>query len=172
MAALAALEGLVSDEAARKVAETFGGVEHRIELVRVKDGVRFYNDSIASSPSRTIAGLRSFPEKVILIAGGYDKHLSYGELGARIPETVKSLILMGATADKIEAAVRAAASYREGNPAIYRVASMEEAVSLCDKLAKEGDIVTLSPASASFDLYRNFEERGDHFKRLVQELPK
>ena len=107
-----------------------------------------------------------------MIAGGYDKHLSYEELGARIPETVKSLILMGATADKIEAAVRAAASYREGNPAIYRVASMEEAVSLCDKLAKEGDIVTLSPASASFDLYRNFEERGDHFKRLVQELPK
>ena len=78
---------------------------------------------------------------------------------------------MGSTADKIEAAVRAAASYREGNPAIYRVGSMEEAVSLCDRLAKEGDIVTLSPASASFDLYRNFEERGDHFKRLVQELP-
>ena len=84
MTALAAVEGLVPDEIARQVARTFGGVEHRIELVREKDGVRFYNDSIASSPSRTIAGLRSFPQKVILIAGGYDKHIPYDVLGPEI----------------------------------------------------------------------------------------
>lgn len=172
LAAIAAVWGTVDAEKIRQVARTFAGVAHRNELVRERHGVRWYNDSIGTSPTRTMRGALSlYSDKIILIAGGYDKHLSYEELGARVPETVKSLVLMGATADKIEAAVRAAASYREGNPAIYHVGSMEEAVSLCDRLAKEGDIVTLSPASASFDLYRNFEERGDHFKRLVQELP-
>lgn len=172
LAAIAAVWGTVSPEAIRGVARSFAGVAHRNELVRERRGVRWYNDSIGTSPTRTLRGTLSlYEEKILLIAGGYDKHLSYDELGEQIPQKVKSLVLMGATADKIEAAVRGASSYREGCPAIYRAASMEEAVALCDTLAKEGDIVTLSPASASFDLYRNFEERGDHFKRLVQELP-
>ena len=164
--------GSVPAEAIRAVARTFGGVAHRNELVRERRGVRWYNDSIGTSPTRTMRGTLSlYDEKIILIAGGYDKHLAYDELGAMIPEKVKLLVLLGATADKIEEATRAAASYREGCPDIRRVGSMEEAVALCDSLAQDGDIVTLSPASASFDLYRNFEERGDHFKRLVLELP-
>ena len=105
MAAIAAVEGLVDDETIRQVAKNFGGVEHRIELVRIKDEVRYYNDSIASSPSRTIAGLRSFREKVILIAGGYDKHIPYDVLGPEICEHVKKLFLCGATAPQIRAAV-------------------------------------------------------------------
>ena len=105
MAAIAAVDGLVSDDAIRRVARNFGGVEHRIELVRIKDGVKFYNDSIASSPSRTIAGLRSFTQKVILIAGGYDKHIPYDVLGPEICAHVRKLFLCGATAGKIRAAV-------------------------------------------------------------------
>ncbi len=118
MTALAAVEGLVSDETARQVAQTFGGVEHRIELVRELDGVRWYNDSIASSPSRTIAGRRSFPQKVILIAGGYDKHIPYDALGPEICRHVKRLIVTGATGEKIRQAVLAAPEYREYQPEI------------------------------------------------------
>ena len=105
MAAILAVQGLVNDDVIRQVARTFAGVEHRIELIREKDGVRFYNDSIASSPSRTIAGLRSFREKVILIAGGYDKHIPYDVLGPEICAHVKKLFLNGATASLIRAAV-------------------------------------------------------------------
>jgi UDP-N-acetylmuramoylalanine--D-glutamate ligase len=111
MTAILAVQGLVADETVRTVAKTFGGVEHRIELVRIKDGVRFYNDSIASSPSRTIAGLRSFPEKVLLIAGGYDKHIPYDVLGPEICKHVKTLYVNGATAVQIRAAVEAAPEY-------------------------------------------------------------
>ena len=107
MAAILAVEGLVEDDIIRQVAASFGGVEHRIELVRIKDGVRYYNDSIASSPSRTIAGLRSFPEKVILIAGGYDKKIPYDVLGPEICQHVKKLFLGGATGPLIQAAVEA-----------------------------------------------------------------
>ena len=128
MAAIAAVEGIASDEAIGQVAKNFGGVEHRIELVRVKDGVRFYNDSIASSPSRTIAGLRSFPEKVILIAGGYDKHIPYDVLGPEICTHVKKLFLGGATGEKIRQAVLAAENYREGAPEITDCGNFETAV--------------------------------------------
>ena len=111
MAAIAAVDGMVPDETIRAFARSFGGVEHRIELVRELDGVRWYNDSIASSPSRTIAGLRSFPEKVILIAGGKDKGISYAGLGPEINQHVKALILCGATAGVIRAAVEKAANF-------------------------------------------------------------
>ena len=170
MAAIAAVDGLVPDEVIRGFARSFNGVEHRIELVRTYHGVRFYNDSIASSPSRTIAGLRSFQEKVILIAGGYDKKIPYDEMGEVVPKTVKLLILMGATADKIEAATRKASTYSEGNPEIIRVNSMEEAVKIAREKAESGDIVLLSPTTSSFDQYSCFEERGDHFKRIVNAL--
>ena len=108
MAAILTVQGLVADETIRHVAKNFGGVEHRIELVRIKDGVRFYNDSIASSPSRTIAGLRSFKEKVLLIAGGYDKHIPYDVLGPEVCSHVKKLYVNGATAGQIRSAVEAA----------------------------------------------------------------
>ena len=128
MAAIAAVDGLVPDDIIRDFARSFGGVEHRIELVRTYRGVRYYNDSIASSPSRTIAGLRSFKEKVILIAGGYDKHIPFDVLGPEVVEHVKLLILCGATADKIRAAVEQAPGYRPGHPEILDVTPFQRAV--------------------------------------------
>lgn len=171
LAAISAVWGDVPAETIVSVAEQFGGVAHRAELVRVHNGVSYYNDSIGTSPSRTALGTLSlYDEKIILIAGGYDKHLSYDELGEMIPEKVKALILMGATADKIEAATKTSSHYRAGNPAIYRVNSMEEAVARAAEIAVSGDIVSMSPASASFDLYPNFEARGNHFKDVVNAL--
>ena len=170
LAAIAAVQGLVPDEVIRHTAETFPGVEHRIELVRTLDGVRYYNDSIASSPTRTIAGLRSFPQKVILIAGGYDKHIPFDVLGQEIPERVKVLVLTGDTADKIEQAVLAADGYRPGHPAIVRKDDFEEAVLAARDAAEPGDVVTLSPACASFDHFKNFAARGRRFKEIVAAL--
>jgi len=167
MAAIAAVEGLVNDETIRRVATTFGGVEHRIELVRIKDGVRFYNDSIASSPSRTIAGLRSFPEKVILIAGGYDKHIPYDVLGPEICAHVKKLFLNGATAPQIRAAV---ASCDGEKPEMVDCADFEDAVRRAAASAESGDVVLMSPASADFDQFKNFMVRGNFYKKLVMEL--
>ena len=170
MAAIAAVDGLVDDETIRQVAKTFGGVEHRIELVRVKDGVRYYNDSIASSPSRTIAGLRSFPEKVILIAGGYDKHIPYDVLGPEICAHVKLLVLGGATGPKIRAAVEDCPDYRPGCPEIVDCVDFTAAVKSAAAAARSGDVVLMSPASAAFDQFKNFMARGKYFKDMVMEL--
>ncbi len=170
MAAIAAVEGLVPEEAIRQVAENFGGVEHRIELVRVKDGVRFYNDSIASSPTRTIAGLRSFQEKVLLIAGGYDKHIPYDVLGPEICRSVKKLYLNGATAGLIRAAVESCGEYVPGSPEILDCGDFDTAVWMAARDAKDGDVVLMSPASAAFDQFKNFMVRGARFKSLVKEL--
>ena len=167
MAAIAAVDGLVPDETIRTFARAFNGVEHRIELVRTWRGVRFYNDSIASSPSRTIAGLRSFKEKVILIAGGYDKHIPFDVLGPEVVEHVKLLILCGATADKIRAAVEQAPGYRPGHPEILDVTPFQRAVETARDRAVPGDVVTLSPACAAFDQFKNFMERGKTFKSIV-----
>ena len=167
MAAMLAVEGLVDDETIRTVAKTFGGVEHRIELVRIKDGVRFYNDSIASSPSRTIAGLHSFPEKVILIAGGYDKHIPYDVLGPEICAHVKKLFLGGATGPKIREAVEQCGAKQ---PEIMDCGDFESAVRAAAAAAVTGDVVLMSPASAAFDQFKNFMVRGDFYKKLVMEL--
>ena len=169
MAAIAMVEGLVEDDVIRQVAKNFGGVEHRIELVRIKDGVKFYNDSIASSPSRTIAGLRSFREKVILIAGGYDKHIPYDVLGPEICAHVKQVFLCGATAPQIRAAVENCADFH-GQVALTDCGNFENAVRTAAATAKEGDIVLMSPASASFDEFKNFMIRGEFFKKIVKEL--
>ncbi len=170
MTAILAVEGLVGDDTVRQVARTFGGVEHRIELVRIKDGVRFYNDSIASSPSRTIAGLRSFQEKVLLIAGGYDKHIPYDVLGPEICEHVKTLFVNGATADQIRTAVEQAPQYRLGHPEIVMCADFTAAVQSAAAAAQSGDVVLMSPASAAFDQFKNFMERGKYFKKMIMEL--
>ncbi len=167
MAAIAAVDGLVEDKVIRDFAREFGGVEHRIELVRTYKGVRYYNDSIASSPSRTIAGLRSFKEKVILIAGGYDKHIPFDVLGPEVVEHVKLLVLCGATADKIRAAVENAPGYTPGKPEIIDVTPFTAAVEAARDLARPGDVVTLSPACAAFDQFKNFAERGKFFKGIV-----
>ena len=170
MAAIAAVEGLVEDDVIRQVAKNFGGVEHRIELVRVKDGVRFYNDSIASSPSRTIAGLNSFKEKVLLIAGGYDKHIPYDVLGPYICRSVKTLFVNGATGPMIRQATENCPEYKAGCPEIVDCADFTDAVMKAAAAAKEGDVVLMSPASAAFDQFKNFMERGAYYKRLVKEL--
>ena len=167
MTAIAAVEGLVSDENVCQVAKTFGGVEHRIELVRIRDGVRFYNDSIASSPSRTIAGLKSFSEKVILIAGGYDKHIPYDVLGPVICDHVKKLFLCGATAGAIRAAVENCAGEK---PEITDCGDFENAVRAAVSAAESGDVVLMSPASASFDQFKNFMVRGEFYKKIIMEL--
>lgn len=170
LAAILAVQGLVSDDTIRQVAKTFGGVEHRIELVRIRDGVRYYNDSIASSPSRTIAGLNSFPEKVLLIAGGYDKHIPYDVLGPVICDHVKTVYLNGATAGKIRSAVEQAEGYRPGCPRLVDCGDFETAVRAAAKDAESGDVVLMSPASAAFDQFKNFMVRGDFYKKLVMEL--
>ena len=170
MAAIAVVEGLVSDDTIRSVAKTFGGVEHRIELVRIKDGVKFYNDSIASSPSRTIAGLLSFHEKVILIAGGYDKHIPYDVLGPVVCDHAKKVFLGGATGPQIRAAIEAAPNYVPGCPEIVDCDGFDAAVMAAAAAAQEGDIVLMSPASAAFDQFKNFMVRGEHYKKMIREL--
>lgn len=170
MAAIAAVEGLVDDGIIRRVAREFGGVEHRIELVRTKDGVKYYNDSIASSPSRTIAGLNSFPNKVLLIAGGYDKHIPYDVLGPVICTHVKKLYLNGATAGQIRQAVEQAPEYAPGNPEIFDCGDLTSAVYRAAADAKPGDVVLMSPAAAAFDQFQNFMVRGEYFKKLIGEL--
>ena len=168
LAAISVVDGMVSDDIIRTFAQNFGGVEHRIELIRTRNGVRWYNDSIASSPNRTIAGLRSFPEKVILIAGGKDKGISYDELGPVVNERVKLLILCGATAGVIRKSTEEAANY--AGLEIIDAADYHEAVALADRFSTEGDVVILSPASTSFDRFANFMERGRVFKEIVHQL--
>ena len=171
MAAISAVWGLVTVENIQNVAKNFGGVAHRAEFVRELNGVRYYNDSIASSPTRTASGTLSlYDEKIIIIAGGYDKHIPYEPLGPVICDKVKTLILLGDTAEKIKEAVVNSENYSNNNPEIIMVNNMDEAVKTAYNLAKEGDIVSMSPASASFGLYKNFEERGNHFKELVNNL--
>ena len=172
MAAIAAVSGLVSKEVIVNVAKTFGGVEHRIELVRTLDGVKYYNSSIDSSPNRTINTLRVFPNKVIMIAGGKDKGIPYDEIGPALVEHVKVLILIGATSDKIQEALDAEIN-KTGNGKdieVIRATSYEDAVNTARSKAHDGDVVLLSPASTSFDMFRNFEERGNLFKKIVNEL--
>ncbi len=169
LTAITAVWGYVGVDNICKVAREFGGVEHRIEFVREVNGVKYYNDSIASSPTRTIAGLKAFQQKVILLAGGYDKHIPFEPMMPYVVEKVKTLYLCGDTADKIEKCLREYEGYN-GAPQIVRVKDIAEAVSEAHKNAVSGDIVTLSPACASFDMFPNFVARGNYFKQLVNEL--
>ena len=170
LAAIAATEGYVENENIVKVAKDFGGVEHRIEFVREFDGVKHYNDSIATNPTRTIAGLNAFSQKIIIIAGGYDKQIPFEPLAPKIIEKVKVLILMGVTAKMLEKAVRECPGFDETELKILHASDMEDAVRLAVDNASEGDIVSLSPACSSFDLYKNFEVRGNHYKEIVNSL--
>ena len=171
LAAISAVWGLVDVDTIVKVAREFGGVAHRAEFIREFKGVKYYNDSIASSPTRTACGTLSlYKEKIVIIAGGYDKHIPYAPLGPVINDKVKLLILLGDTAPKIEEVVREAENYDEAAIKIIHVTNMEEAVQAAVENTVAGDIVSLSPASASFGLYKNFEERGNHFKSIVNGL--
>lgn len=168
MAAFAAVEDMVSPEKCRRVARTYGGVPHRLELVRKLDGVAYINDSIASSPTRTIAGLRAMKKKPILIAGGHDKHIPFDSLADEICERVKALYLCGDTAEAIAKAVRRSVFYDPSRLPISIVPDLRTAVEAARQGAAPGDIVLLSPACSSFDRFRNFAERGDLFREIVK----
>ena len=174
MAAISAVIDYVSVETINKVAKSFAGVEHRLELVKTFKGVRYFNSSIDSSPTRTKAALKTFKDKIILIAGGKDKGISYDEIGAPIIDKVKILILIGPTAKNIEDAVYKEAEKRDikvlDQLEIIHCTSYEEVINTAYNKAVRGDNVLLSPASTSFDMFKNFEERGATFKKLVKEL--
>lgn len=170
LTAIACTWGDVKPETVRKVAKEFGGVEHRIEFVRELDGVKYYNNSIASSPTRVLACLNSFDCGHVLIQGGSDKGISFEPMADAICEKVKVLILMGETAQKIQDAVTSSPKFADSGLKIFRVKNMEEAVHTARENACAGDVVTLSPACASFDMYRMFEDRGNHFKQVVNDL--
>jgi UDP-N-acetylmuramoylalanine--D-glutamate ligase len=158
-------------EALRRVATSFAGVEHRLELVRERQGVRWYNDSIATSPERTMAALRAFEAPIVLLAGGRDKHLPWEEMAALAWRKVRYLILFGEAADKVESAMaRTRPSDTTAGTAIHHAGTVAGAVALADRLARAGDVVLLSPGGTSFDSYHDFVARGEHFRRLVQAL--
>ena len=169
-AAIAATKSLVDIETTVKAVKEFKGVQHRLEFIREIDGVKWYNDSIGTSPTRTIAGLKSFKERIVLIAGGYDKHLDYTPIAKPILEKVDTLILIGDTAPKIFDAVKEEAEKQNKDIKIYMCDDFKNIVEVAKKTAKPGQIVLFSPASASFDMFRNFEERGNRFKELVNNL--
>ena len=170
MAAFAAVDGLVSPEMCRQVARTYGGVRHRLELIRKLDGVSYINDSIATSPTRTIAGLRAMRTKPILIAGGHDKHVSFDALADEIAERVKALYLTGDTAEQIAQAVRKSVFFDPSRLPIYVVPDLKTAVEEARAHSIPGDVVLLSPACSSFDRFKNFAERGDTFRKIVLEF--
>ncbi len=169
LAAISAVWGYVGADNIRLVAKEFCGVEHRIEFVKEVKGVRYFNDSIASSPTRTIAGLKAFDRKVVLLAGGYDKQIPFEPMAPYVIDKVKLLILTGPTAKKIEKAVMEHPDYK-GTPQIIHAENLDNAVNIAHETAVAGDIVTLSPACASFDAFPNFAVRGNYFKKLVNKL--
>ena len=168
--AFAATKDLVDIDVAVEAVKEFKPVEHRLEFVREINDVKWYNDSVSSSPTRTIAGLNSFDEEIVLIAGGYDKNLDYTPIAKPIVDKVKTLILIGQTSDKIFEAVKEELEKENKELNIYMCNSLKETVELARKSAKPGQIVLFSPASASFDMFKNFADRGEQFKKLVNEI--
>jgi UDP-N-acetylmuramoylalanine--D-glutamate ligase len=171
MAAFAALEGLISNEDCVAVAKTFSGVPHRMELVREVSGVRFYNDSIASSPSRTIAGLHAWPAPPIILLGGHDKHIPFDELGDEVCLRAKAVVLCGETAQRIREAILKSKHYDPEKLPVVEKDDFREAIETAYSMAQPGDLVALSPACSSFDKFKNFAERGNIFRSIVESLP-
>ena len=169
-ATIAATKSFIDIDTIVDAIKKFKGVEHRIEFIRELDGVKWYNDSIGTSPTRTIAGLNSFDEDIILIAGGYDKHLDYEPIAKPIVDNVKGLILIGQTSEKIYDAVTKELEKQNKELDIYQCNEFEQIVEVARKIAKPGQVVLFSPASASFDLFENFAQRGNKFKELVNDL--
>lgn len=169
-AAIAATKTLVDIDTILEAIAEFNGVEHRLEFVKEINDVKWYNDSIGTSPTRTIAGLNSFEEEIILIAGGYDKNIEYEPIAKPIIEKVKTLILFGQTADKVFNVVTQELENQNKELKIYMCNDLEQTIKIASKVAKKGQIVLFSPASASFDMFKNFEERGNKFKEIVNGL--
>ena len=168
--ALCATKDLIKIDKVKKVLQTFKGVEHRLEYVREINGVKWYNDSVSSSPTRTIAGLNSYDEKIVLIAGGYDKNIDYDSIGIPIVEKVSNLILMGDTKEKIYNATIKAEKQLNKKINKYIVNNLNEAIDKAYEVAQKKEVVLFSPASASFDMFKNFADRGEKFKQLVNKI--
>jgi UDP-N-acetylmuramoylalanine--D-glutamate ligase len=167
MAAVAiAMHMGVPVEQIRKAVAEFAAVEHRIEFVREVSGVKYYNDSKGTNPDAAIKAVEAMVSPTLVIGGGYDKESSYDEWIASFGDKVKCLVLLGATAEKIQAAAK-----KQGFDNVVMVSSLQEAVQECAKRAKSGDAVLLSPACASWDMFPNYEVRGKLFKQYVNELP-
>ncbi|WP_139905917.1 UDP-N-acetylmuramoyl-L-alanine--D-glutamate ligase [Clostridium thermarum] len=170
LAAFLAVKDEVPKEIMRKVALSFKGVSHRSEFIREVAGVKYYNDSIGSSPTRTLATISAFDKPVVLIAGGYDKHIPFEPLAEKGWDKIKALVLLGATKEKIKEVFDKVLKEKQVNIPIYIVDSLDTAVSKCEKISAPGDYVVLSPACASFDMFPNFEVRGNKFRELVNSL--
>ncbi len=169
-AAVAATEDLADPYTQSRAVTKFNGIEHRLELVRNINGVKWYDDSLGITPTRTIAGLNAFKEKVVLITGGYDKHIDYNCIAEPIIEKVSKLILTGPTADKIEKVVQEHLKEAKKDLVIYKLDTLEECVEKAKEIANESEIVLFSPASASLDMYKNLTEKGEKFKELVNSI--
>lgn len=170
LAAFLSVYGLVSKENMIKIAKEFNGVKHRCEFIRSYKGVRYYNDSIASSPTRTLASIKSFNTKVNIILGGYDKKLDYMPLAEEGYKYIKNIVLLGDTSKGIKESFEKIKTEKSVDIPIYTTKTFEEAVSKLISLSNEGDISILSPASASFDMFKNFEERGNKFRDMINNL--
>ena len=169
-AAIAATRTLVDTDTAIEVCKNFRGVEHRIEFVREINGVKWYNDSASSTPSRTISGLNAFDEEIVLIAGGADKNLDYTPVAKPIVDKVKTLVLIGQTAEKIFDAVKQELDKQNKNINIYMCNSLNQAVILAKRYAEPGQVVLFSPASTSFDMFKNMYDRGNQFKAIIKKI--
>ena len=170
MAAFAATDGLVGQAACVQVARSFAGVPHRMERIRELNGITFINDSIASSPTRTIAGLHALPKPPVIILGGHDTHIPFDELGDEVCLHAKAAVVVGETAQRIAAAIRGSKFYDPGKLPLVEAPDFRAAVETAYRLAQPGDTVTLSPACSSFDFFKNFAERGDTFRAIVESL--
>lgn len=170
LTAFLAVKDEVSKDTMKKVATTFAGVAHRSEFVKELEGVKYYNDSIGSSPTRTLATISAFDKPVVLIAGGYDKHIPFEPLAESGWDKIKALVLLGATKEKIRDVFLIVLEEKKISIPIYIVNSLEEAVVKCKEITVSGDYVVLSPACASFDMFPNFEVRGNRFRELVSSL--
>ena len=173
MAAIGAVRGYASPEHISAVARTFRGVRHRLELVHETGGVSYYNSSIDSSPTRTAAALSAMKNRsLVVICGGYDKNIPFEPLAEALLThgNIRTVVLTGATAEKIEDAIVSHPLFGEGNFTLHRETDFTAAVLRASDSAKTGDAVLLSPACASFDAFVNFEERGNRFSEIVRAI--
>ena len=170
MAAIGLTQGIVTPQTVTEIARTFGGVEHRLEFVRTLNGVKYYNSSIDSSPSRTEAALGALDVKPIIICGGAEKGIEFDSLATALCHKVKAVVLTGATAQKIMQKIENCPDYDPARLPVRLVPDFRDAVIEASNMAEQGDVVLLSPACTSFDRFRDFEERGNYFKEIVKGL--
>jgi UDP-N-acetylmuramoylalanine--D-glutamate ligase len=171
MTAIALTYGIAENDAVTRVAKTFGGVEHRLEFIREKNGVKYYNSSIDSSPTRTIAALSTFKNKPTLIIGGRGKKTPYEGLARELYLRAGAVILTGETLAEVSEALEAVASeYPDSELKIFKEADFAACVKLAEEVTPSGSAVLLSPAATSFDKFKNFAERGKIFKEIVKNL--